>query len=70
MTRPDKTPPPPQPSGDRLVEGGRGIDVRPPVNLVPSQLPAMGPPAPMDAAPVNQSSGGQNAPAPPSGESG
>lgn len=63
MTRPDKTPPPP-PSGDRLVEGGRGIDVRPPVNLVPSQLPPMGPTAPMDAAPANQS-GGQSTPTTP-----
>lgn len=68
MTRPDKTPPP-QPC-DRLVEGGRGIDVRPPVNLVPSQLPPIGPTAPMDATPVNQSGGGQSAPTPPSRESG
>lgn len=72
MSRPDKTPPPHRPhSGDRLVEGGRGVDVRPQVHLQPSQLPSMGPIAPVDSAPINQGGSGQGAPvAPPPEHSG
>ena len=52
-----------------------GIDVRPPVNLVPSELPPMGPSAPLDAAPsdalpTNQGDGGNPAPSQPAGDSG